>query len=265
MSHYDRTSLKDLALCLAGYRTPFETPSLGDFHVVRDIMGYRMGLPDSTRQNGPAPTISLLRQLRLAADEAFDLNIISVGAEAFDDDDYRKIDAALAFFRDLLAPHNIAVRAIYHSFISSADADGYDHISDLDEAEDLTHQFSAPYLGMDVFVTRTANVPMVDAAYEGQTNVAAPYDGPENKDRNGPMTGVVLGIDPLTSQFALMLAWGVCRYLGATSDDDRDNLMFAPGDPGTALTAEQVNTIRAHGFLAVGCSYHYDFRWSGGL
>jgi hypothetical protein len=266
MSHYDVRSLRELAQChewLDGDSSA--EPLVPDFSVVHDLLGYRMGLPETLR--GGVQTISLLREMRLQAGVAFDVNVIAVSAEDFTDEDWRTIDASIAFCRDVLAPHDLGLRKVTHFAIAAGDAPGRAHITSLDEAEELTHEWSAPSVGLDVFVTRSVDVPTVDAVADGQTIVSAPLNGPADPDRNGPMTGVVIGIQATRTDFARALAWGICRYLGAQESADNDNLMFGPVSPagGTALTASQADDMRSHDLAFWQCNAHYSIRWSGGF
>jgi hypothetical protein len=207
----------------------------GEFQVVRDFFGYATGAPEQ---------VSLLRQLNLL-DAHVNISIVRVGIESFTEGDEREIDAAVAFMRETYASVSIGVGAVERYYIATADAGGRDHIADDDEAEELTHEWSTPYGSIDVFFVRS---------YAGSGIGSAPREGPEDKDKNGPMTGVVLAVEGSTTVTGFALAWLVGCYLGLKTSDNSNNLMFETVPNGGNLTRDQGEEMMDSGLAYFGCA-----------
>jgi len=193
----------------------------GTFQVARDFFGY---------ESGPPGDISLLRQMILLREWFVDINVILVGEESFGSDEREEISSAVAFMRDAYATVDFGVGRVRWYAISTDDANGREHIADDDEAEELTHEWTVDNRGIDVFFVLT---------YAGSTVGTSPLKGPENKDANGPMTGVVLAIEGSRTVTGFVLAREVSRYLGLKDSDHENNLMFPTVPNGGNLTREQ--------------------------
>jgi hypothetical protein len=222
----------------------------GLFQVARDFFGYATGAP---RQ------VSLLRQLRLMKQYHVHINLIRVGIESFTDADERELDSAVAFMRDTYASVDFGVGRVARYSIATDDARGREHIASDREAEDLTEEWSVPNKAMDVFCV---------LSYAGSTVGSAPLEGPEDKDRTGPMTGVVLAIEGNATVTGFVLAKEVCRYLGLRNSDNSNNLMFATLPNGGNLTREQGAEMVGERFLApfvkFPCGAHIEKGLGGG-
>jgi hypothetical protein len=217
----------------------------GEFQVVRDFFGYVTGAPQE---------VSLLRQLNLL-DAHVNISLIRMGIESFTQQDEEEIDAAVAFMRDTYAAVDIGVGAVERFFVTTDDTNGRDHIADDDEAEELTHEWSTAYGSIDVFLVRT---------YAGSAVGAAPLEGPEDKDKNGPMTGVVLALEGSTTVTGFALAWLVGCYLGLKESDNSNNLMFATVPNGANLTQEQRGEMLDSGLAYFGCGPWVRWAITGG-
>jgi hypothetical protein len=216
-------SLRTIADCI-GVKGPFQ--------VVRDFFGYATGAPQK---------ISLLRQMKLTKQYHVHINLIRVGIESFTDADERELDRAVAFMRDTYASVDFGVGRVERYFIATDDASGREHIASDKEAEDLTEEWSVPNNAMDVFCVLT---------YAGSAVGSSPREGPEDKDRTGPMTGVVLAIEGNPTVTGFVLAKEVCRYLGLKDSDNSNNLMFATVPNGGNLTRDQGAEMVGDRFLA---------------
>jgi hypothetical protein len=193
----------------------------GAIDVVRDFFGYTTGVPFTT---------SLSRQMRLVHRFHVGINVILVGADAFGQAEREEVDEAVAIMRDAYAAVEFGVAAVHWYFISTDDANGREHIANDNEAADLTHEWTVQNSSIDVFFVQT---------YAGSSVGTAPRKGPENKDTNYAMTGVVLAIEGSPAVTGQVLAREVCRYLGLKDSDDSDNLMFPTVPNGGKLTWEQ--------------------------
>jgi hypothetical protein len=218
----------------------------GDFQVVRDFFGYKMGPPGE---------ISLFRQLKVMMHYNINVNIIRVGSDLFTGDDDREIDEAVAFLRDTFASIDLGVGRVRHFGIPVADARGRQHIADEREAEDLTHEWTVSNDAMDVFIVRT---------FAGSSLGAAPRRGPFNKDARGPMNGVVIAIESSDANTGFALAKYVCRYLGLRPSDNQNNLMYDWIPNGGHLTREQRDDLIEGHFMRFGCGGIVSIRLSGG-
>jgi hypothetical protein len=192
-----------------------------DFLVVRDFFGHSTGAPGE---------LSLLRQMKLVREYHVDINVIMVGVEWFGDEEREEIDAAIAFMRDTYATVDFGVGRVRWYQITTDAANGHEHIVSDAEAEDLTHEWSVDNYALDVFFVVT---------YAGSTIGTAPRKGPENKDANGRMTGVVLAIEGSTTVTGNVMAREVARYIGLKDSDNSNNLMYPWVPNGANLTRTQ--------------------------
>ena len=116
-------SLRDTAACIG---------VTGDFSVVRDFYGYLSKPGD----------LSVLTQVSLLQGRYVDLNLIRVGIESFTPADEADIDNAVQYTRDHFEPVGLGVGRILRFFVTTADANGHDHIETDGEAEALTHDWT---------------------------------------------------------------------------------------------------------------------------
>ncbi len=234
---FPRTSLRAYAQC---------QNLASDFQVVRDFFGYL---------KGPPAELSVLTQIEQIRRYHLIMNIIRVGYDTFTTEDDREVDEAVHLIRQTMGRHGLGLGSVFHAGISTDAANGRDVIADEDEARELTREWSVDNDKLDVFVVRSITGPAV---------VYSNFKGPKNKDRNGPLTGVVVGLESSNTGTAYAMAWGVCHYLGAKDSEDPDNLMSSSLLNGGELTSEQATDIWWHYFVTEPCGY-IGLAWSGGV
>jgi hypothetical protein len=138
-------SLRDTAECIG---------VTGDFSVVRDFYGY-LAKPDDPSPDPGFPNLSVLTQVRLLQGRHVHLNLIRVGIESFTPDDEAEIDGAVQLTRDLYEQVSLGIGRVLRFFVTTADANGHEHIGSDGEAEALTHDWTVPNDAIDVFFVRS--------------------------------------------------------------------------------------------------------------
>lgn len=208
-----------------------------DFGIVRGFFGYTGGAPE---------TLSLKAQVNRLYGPHIHVNLIRVGFELFSEWDNLEIDNALHFMRRTYETVNIGIGRVGNYYISTSDSHGREHISDPDEAEDLTREFTIPNNGIDIFLVRTFGGP--------DGGAAPPGGGPTNKN-DDTMDGVVVSIQDAPQITATSLAHEVGHYLGLDHVDNNDttNLMNRWVYNDGLLTAQQGQIMRSHGMVRPGC------------
>lgn len=206
----------------------------GNFSVVRDFFGYMMGPPSQ---------ISLATQISRLKGRHVHMNFIRVGSDQFTTADLSEIDQALEFTRDNYAQVNLGIGRIEHRVISTAAANGREHINNDDEAETLTNEWTVPNHALDIFFVLT---------YSGSTIGLSRVDGPCDKDAKG-MDGSVVAIEGNPNTTGFVLAHEAGHYLGLNHSSSSGNLMFGTVPNGGALTSGQGNNMRDHCFVNSGC------------
>ena len=207
--------------------------------------------------------VSLLNHLNSLQGKHIHLNIIRVGIDNFTDEEVDKIDSAILTARRLYRGKSLGIGRIEHFDVESSDADGMDNIGSEDEAEDLTHAFTVPNNGIDVFM-----VDNISAGFVGLSPVDGPCDK-NDKDMNGVLGGEVNRPNDRVSR---TFAHEIGHYLGLPhnhGDDDCpdttagcNNLMAQTGCADSCgdgiceamiITDSQGSTMRGHCFVQDGC------------
>jgi len=205
---------------------------------------------DTLPGSGQPRTRSLKRHLETISGEATDLVIILVGHEddfsgAVSRDQVTKVQYALQVTRDIYAQVGVGVRQIRWHRIPLADAGGYVDITNRDEAQNLTEDFSGPSGGVDVFMVQSIG----DAG--GWSNV----DGPCDKSSKFDLSGAVITLSSGRRFLGVLLGHEVGHYLGLVHFTSITNLMGVDsnGDGigeidnnSTGLTSGQGTTMRSH-------------------
>jgi hypothetical protein len=142
---------------------------------------------------------------------------------------------------------DFGIRRIVWSRIPLADANGYVNIDNEAEAKALTHDFSGPPGGIDVFLVQTIN---------GDAGLGPAHPpGPCNKDRNLQLTGVLVALSSDRQWSGQTLAHEVGHYLGLDHTTSPTNLMCGDidgdgiGDStyvSTGITASQSATMKSN-------------------
>jgi hypothetical protein len=212
----------------------------GEIWLVKDFYGYWKGGPKQ---------LSLLKQVLLLKGKHIHLNLIRVGIESFTNEgknnDEQEINLAVQFTRDTYATVNLGIGRVERYEITTADAEGREHIDSDGEARELTRKWTVDNDALDVFFVLT---------YTGITIGLSKVDGSCNKHRKSPMTGSVVAIEDSPNTTGFVLAHEVGHYLGLShSDNDSTNLMFPVVPNGGNLTSNQGNKMREHCFVDSGC------------
>ncbi len=192
-------SLKSIATSCLGITPPFS--------VLNHIFGYFFH---------PGQTLSLKRQLELCRGEGLNINVILVGDDDFDWDDWRKTQYAIQFMRAIYANVDLGVRKIRWQAIHSADAGAFITINSSAEAHDLTDDWNGPngnYL--DVFVVRLMT----------HADGVSAVDGPCSKDDKDEMTGSVVSLNGSDDNAGNTFAHEIAHYLGLQHVDDVNNFI----------------------------------------
>lgn len=243
-------SLRKIAECL-GFS--------GSFSVVFNFLGYR------TQFSGR--NISLLRHLKLLQNRYFNLNIIRVGTDNFNDDDHRKIDFAIQATRNIYAAVNLGIGRIGRHGITVAATNGRDVITDDAEARALTNEWTIPNASLDVFIVLNGW-----AGTSSPTSIRAglsAVNGLCDKNANCVMTGSVIAIrsDPTGTTLAHELGHylglpHVCEFTpgkgclsGTCKSIHQSSLMFpCTGTTSVGISSDEFLNINDHCFVNAGCA-----------
>ncbi len=231
----------------------------GSVSVLFHLFGFvRSRVPEDPCTTDTAE-VSLLSQLNAMQGKHVHLNIIRVGIDNFTADEVEKIDYAIYRTRKIYRTRSIGIGRVEHYNVTSADAGGKDDLGSEDEAEDLTHDWTVPNNGIDVF--------MVDNISDSDFVGLSPVDGPcdkNDKDMNGVIGGEV---NRSSERVARTFAHEIGHYLGEphnhgddcpTSASGRANLMAQTRCADSVcdsvlLTSAQGNNMRDHCFVQDGC------------
>jgi hypothetical protein len=203
--------------------------------------------------------VSLLSHINSLQSKHVHLNVIRVGIDNFTDDEIDKIDYAIYKARNIYRTVGLGVGRVEHYNVTSAEADGKDDLGSEDEAEDLTHDWTVPNNGIDVFMVDNIS----DSDFVGISPVGGPCDK-DDKDMNGVIGGEV---NRSKEGVARTFAHEIGHYLGLSHNhgDDcpdsaagRANLMAQTRCADSicdsvVLTSSQGSTMRGHCFVQDGC------------
>jgi hypothetical protein len=229
------------------------------------VLFHLFGFFRSRVPTDPEPTVtaqvSLLDHVQSLLGRHVHLNVIRVGIDSFSADEIDRIDYAIYKARNIYRTVDLGVGRVEHYDILTADSNGRNDIGSEAEAEDLTHEWTVPNNGLDVFVVEN-----ISADFIGISAV----DGPCNKDAGGGMNGVLGGeVNRFREGLARTFAHEVGHYLSLEHNHGDD-----PDCPGTAagmlnlmaqtrcvtdirnavqLTAGQGNDVRGHCSVQNGC------------
>jgi len=202
--------------------------------------------------------VSLLNHLSSLKGKHIHLNIIRVGIDNATDADEDKIDYAIYKARNIFRTVNLGVGRIEHYWVSSQEANGKDDIGSADEAEELTHEWSVPNDGIDIFIVRN-----ISADFIGISPAPGTCDK-SDKDMNGVIGGEInLDAEELARTFTHEIGHYLglkhphgdnCPSIGAS---ERDKLMAqsrCANNTRTSviLSSAEGDTIRGHCFVRDG-------------
>ena len=213
----------------------------GRVSMQRDIFGYSYGPP-----NRP---YSLKLQLERAKGRCFNFSAIFVGhrpdfSGTISRADVTRITYAIQRTRELYAQVNLGIRKVYWSWVPQDDVGGYTVISDADEAEDLTEDWSADNDGIDVFYVQS----ILNAG--GWSTRSGPCD----KSDKG-FSGAVIELSGSDEFTGVLTAHEVGHYLGLGTGPNANNIMGVDSNndgideistSSTNLTSGQGSTMRSH-------------------
>lgn len=227
------------------------------------VLGHLFGFFRQRVPTDPDPTVtaqvSLLDHVRSLQSEHIHLNVIRVGIDNFTADEIHKIDYAVYRCRNIYRQVNLGVGRVEHYDVTSADAGGKDDLGSESEAEDLTHDWSVPNSGLDVFVVDNIS----DPDFVGISPVGGPCDK-DDKDMNGVIGGEVnRGWEGVARTFAHEIG----HYLGLSHNHGDDCPTTAAGRANlmaqtrcadstrdsVVLTNSQGNTMHDHCSVRGGC------------
>lgn len=222
-------SLKNIAMNCLGV-----TPS---FSVLNDIFGYFFH---------PGQSLSLKRQLELCRGKGLNINMILVGDDDFDWDDWRKTQYAIQFMREIYANVNLGVRKIRWQVIHSANAGAFATINSSAEAHDLTDDWNGPNGNhLDVFVVRSMT----------HADGVSAVEGPCSKDDKDEMTGSVVSLNGSDDNAGNTFAHEIAHYLSLEHVADVNNFIGNDGasNANTGVFNWQGNDMKNHCYVKDVC------------
>lgn len=245
------TSVKSILNCIG-------VDTSANVSILRHMFGFlRERVPDDLCSTATAE-VSLLNQVKSLQGKHIHLNIIRVGIDNFTGAEVDKIEYAIYKAREIFNTRNLGIGRVEHYNVTSSDAGGKDDLGSQDEAEDLTHDWTVPNDGLDVFM-----VDNISADFVGISPVDGPCDK-NDKDMNGVIGGEVSrGFEGVARTFAHEIG----HYLGLkhnhgddcpTTVSGRDNLMAQTRCADSVCNSVNLNnsqgsTIRSHCFVKSGC------------
>lgn len=232
----------------------------GSVSILGGMFGFlRQRVPDDPCISG-TPQVSLLSQVQSLQGKHIHLNIIRVGIDNFTSAEVDKIDYAIYRAHQIFNTRSLGIGRVEHYDVTAAEAGGKDNIGSQDEAEDLTHDWTVPNDGIDVFMVDNITA---DPDFIGLSPVGGPCDK-DDKDMNG-----VLGreVNRGAAGVARTFAHEIGHYLGLPHNHGDDcptsasalaNLMAQTRCASSTcnsvqLSSAQGTTIRGHCFVKSGC------------
>jgi hypothetical protein len=251
-------SIKEILTCI-GVDTSRNTS------VLVDLFGFARGQVPTDPDPGVAAEVSVLQQVRGVQGQHIHLNVIRVGFDlipaADADEAAEKLDYAIYRIRNIYRQVDLGVGRVEHFEITSADANGRDNIGSLEEADELSDEFTVDNSGIDVFVVR---IIISNPDFVGVS--PRPGSCVKGSDEDGLVGGE---IDREFEGVARTFAHEVGHFLnlphnhGAepdcpATDAGKNNLMAqtrcAPSTRNSVLlTSGQGNTMRGHCSVQDGC------------
>lgn len=231
----------------------------GNTSILFHLFGFLRAKVPTDPVSSVTAQVSLLDHARSLQGKHIHLNIIRVGIDNFTAAEVDKIDYAIYKARNIYRTVNLGVGRVEHYDVTSAAAGGKDDLGSEDEAEDLTHDWTVPNNGVDVFMVDNIS----DTDFVGISPVGGPCDK-DDKDMNGVIGGEV---NRGTEAVARTFAHEIGHYLGLshnhgnncpTTAAGRANLMAQTKcadsiRDSVVLTGSQGNTVRGHCFAQNGC------------
>lgn len=245
------TSVKSIMNCIG-------VDTSGTVSVLFNLFGFFRARVPADPCSSSTAQVSLLNHLKSLEGKHIHLNVIRVGIDNFTPAEIDKIDYAIYKTRSIYRTVNLGVGRVEHYDVTSSDADDKDDLGSVDEAEDLTHDWTVPNNGLDVFI-----VDNISDDWVGISPVGGPCDK-DDKDMNGVIGGE---INRSTAAVARTFTHEIGHYLGLnhnhgddcpTSAAGRANLMAQTRCADSVcdsviLTSSQGNTARGHCFVQDGC------------
>jgi hypothetical protein len=197
--------------------------------------------------------ISLRRQAQRLKGRHFHLNVVAVGSDQFSDGDYLEIDYSIYRLRNIYDPVALGVGRVQHWIVTTAQAGGLDTPTSEDDLEELTHDWSSPADGIDIFIPHNVSVSSNGGSVLGNSPEEGPCDK-SAKDMNGSTCGL-WGSEQTSRSFAHELG----HYLGLGHENGSpSNLMCQSSKASSVrnsvkLTSSQGDDMRDHCFVRDGC------------
>jgi hypothetical protein len=173
-----------------------------------------------------------------------DLDLIRVGGDQMSREASMRIDYIVDQARRIFAPAALAIGRLYHSGISTVDANGYDTISSYDEAFDLMRDFGELNDALDVFFVEDYAV--------GDDIGGSPRPGRCNENGQG-INGCVIGLNAALVDTVAM-PHEIGHYLDLEHTDIQGRVMYPNGSgSGEDWTSDEAERMRNHCLVKDGC------------
>jgi hypothetical protein len=237
----------------------------GDISIARDLLGLFRGQLPPDPQSGSQCLMSLARQIELLRSTQsinpdmqrrhININVICLGRDLFTDALDQQIDYSIYRLHNIFGARGLGVGRVQYFQVLTANAKGYDAPTTTDQLEELSDEWSVPNDGIDVFIPFNMNVPGDGG---GSTLGLSPKGGPCPGDKNGDLTGSVVGLFG-SEQTSRSFAHEVGHYLGlGHRNAEPTNLMCQTKNASNVRTSvlldsNQAFTVTGHCMAHVGC------------
>ena len=168
----------------------------GNVSILRDFFGYI--------NNGQQNRSSLIRAIDLLRGNYFNINIIIVASDLYNNAQLMEIDRALEVTRDIYANHGIGIGCIQRFNILQANSMGLQTINNDTDYQNLLRSFSFAGQAIDVFFIRL---------FVGLPIGRSPVNGTCIKDNNSN-DGLVVSIEATQAETNIAFAHELGHYLG---------------------------------------------------